>query len=32
MRQSLNAEKERQDYYNQLKSGLYGNQGKQQAP
>ena len=32
MRQSLNAEKERQDYYNQLKSGLYGNQDKQQAP
>lgn len=32
MRQSLNAEKERQDYYNQLKSGLYGKEGVTQQP
>lgn len=32
MRQSLNAEKERQDYYNQLKSGLYGKEGVTRQP
>ena len=30
MQQALNAGKERQDYYNQLKSGLYGKKGSQQ--